>query len=147
MKLKKTISFVLALCLIMSTLTLSASAKVFSSSGNLRGKNYTRSWGGEVSNFTCSGTSSDAKSTLINYAAGSRYVAVSVKRYNYNNMRWDNIDSTVRSAKAGEVITRRISRSRNSYVYNYSHTGAAYISNTINSPVRDSYSYTARQYY
>lgn len=90
----------------------------------------------------------DYRISVQNTTTTSHLYRCSVSRYNFNSLTYDLSDDGSKILSNGETTSAKISRNKNSYVYNYVHYANSFASTSgTSSTMVDSYTFIAKQYY
>ena len=148
---KKTNLIKAVVCGAMLTLVMGSTVMAGSVTRSLKVRNtttYNDDYEGTYGHYYSSSTGSNARMVVVNVAGSSKLFSASVKRYNYNDLKYDDRDDHLGTINNGDVVILEIVRDKSKYVYDYIHHAESYMANTTSSGTRmDYYDFTAKQYY
>ena len=146
---KKIINSILCIAMCTMIMCTTVMGAMVSRSKNVRNvSNYTNTYNGSYGNYCAAGDSSYARISVQNTTTTSHLYRCSVLRYNFNSLTYDLSDDGSKILSNGETTSAKISRNKNSYVYNYVHYANSFASTSdTSSTMVDSYTFIAKQYY
>ena len=149
---RKTKIFKSVVCSLVMVLALgsTAYAQNYKFSEKVRGKvKYYKECYGYKGLYYASGSNTVAKTTVLNDSGEMHVYNCDVRRYNYGSKKYDVVSKNKSSLEDGDSINCKISRDKDSYIYNYRHHIDVYnyIPALSDNLKIEEFTYVAKQYY